>query len=502
VAAEDRTPVVIGVGQVNDRPADLESALDSLGLMQTALRAAEADSGADMLRRLDWLGVMDQLSFPNPDIHEHLAASLEARPGRVIRTPDASGDGPVRLLSDAANLIASGEIRLAACVGGEAMRTANKRAQQAQALDARGEKRDMLAEASAALQSPLARAYGLTTPTEIYPLYENATRAAWGQSFTEAQAETAQIWAGNADVAAANPNAWLRDPVPAAQILEVTADNRLVSFPYSKLMVANNSVNQGAAVLVASLALARELGVAEDKLVYVGRSAAAHELDDYLLRDSYACSVSMTAVLEQTLAFNEVTPERLKHVELYSCFPCIPKMARRVLQWPLERPHSVYGGLTFGGGPVGNCMMHALAAMAEKLRRGGRDDAGLVFANGGFATHNHAILLARRPGPEADRPHDYDVHSVAERLRGPQPKLLDRYSGPGSVESYMMPYDRTGRPRFATVVARTPQGERFLAHVPPGDAAVLEFLACLQGEPVGSAGRAAPMADGRARWTR
>jgi acetyl-CoA C-acetyltransferase len=242
--------------------------------------------------------------------------------------------------------------------------------------------------------------------------------------------------------------------------------------------------------------------VDEARLVYVGRGASAFEEDDYLRRDSFTASASMTMVLEKTLEFNGVRSSDLDHVELYSCFPCIPKMARRILNWPIEKPHSVYGGLTFGGAPVGDCMMHAAAAMVEKLRDGGADGKGLVFANGGFATHNHAILLTRRPGAEADRPRDYDVQALADARRGASPEFLDSYSGPATIESFVMPYDRKGDPLFAAVVARTPGGERFLAHVPGDDRALLDFLSGAEGEPVGTAGRAVAMADGRARWTR
>ena len=39
--SEDRIPVIIGVGQINDRPENPVDGLDSLGLMVEALRIAE-----------------------------------------------------------------------------------------------------------------------------------------------------------------------------------------------------------------------------------------------------------------------------------------------------------------------------------------------------------------------------------------------------------------------------------------------------------------------------
>ena len=129
-------------------------------------------------------------------------------------------------------------------------------------------------------------------------------------------------------------------------------------------MVANASVNQGAAFIVTSLGEARRRGVADDQLVYVGLGAAAHESDDFLQRDTFSASPSMAVVLQRTLALNGITTADVDYAELYSCFPCVPKMARRVIDWPLDRPATVFGGLTFGGGPIGNYMSHAAASLS------------------------------------------------------------------------------------------------------------------------------------------
>jgi acetyl-CoA C-acetyltransferase len=500
--AEDRVPVVIGVGQINDRPENLADGLDSIGLMLAALKAAEADSGTNVLSKLEWLGVEDQMTFPNPAHHLDLAKQLPKVPREVVRTYDPSGDGPMGLINEAANLIAAGRISVAATTGGEAFRTASKRAQEEREKNPGAAKADLMAEASEAIALPHAKPYGMITPSEIYPLYEQATRAAWGQTLAEAQAETGAIWAGNSKAAAANPHAWLRRETSAQEIIEPTADNRMINYPYTKLMVANPSVNQGAAVIITSLAVAKALGVAEDKLVYVGHGAKAYELDDYLRRENFTESKSMAMSINKALEFNGLTAKDLDHVELYSCFPCVPKMARRVLGWPLDKPHSVYGGLTFGGAPVGNCMTHAAAAMVDKLRGDHKDAKGLVFANGGFASHSHSVVFSRRPGKDADKVVNYDCQALADAERGPAPQFLDSYVGPGTIESFAMPYGRKGEPAYAAVVARTPAGDRFLAHVPGDDAAMLAFLAGAEGEPVGTRGEAVRMEDGRQRWTR
>lgn len=496
-----RIPVIVGVGQVEDRPDDPFDGLDSLGLMQAALRAAEADAGGGFLDRLDALDVVDQMSFAEIEaIERRLADALGAGPAHVGRTPDASGDGPVRLLNIAANRIAAGQARVSAVVGGEALRTAAQRKSRQQAEGAPADDGGLLRQRARSRTPPLYLSYGLLTPTDVYPLYEQALRASLGQSLEAAQAETARIWSSSSKVAADNPHAWLRRPMEADAILRPSADNRPITFPYTKLMVANNAVNMGAALLVTSLGLARERGVAERRLVYVGLGAAAHEPDDRLARDRFDRTTGMWVSITRALELNALTAADLDLVELYSCFPCMPKMARRVLGWPIERPTTVYGGLTFGGAPIGNCMTHAAAAMVEKLRVGGMH--GLIWANGGFSTHNHAIVLSRRPPRPGAFPQDFDYQAEADRLRGPIPPLIESYEGPAVIESYSAPFDRAGRPMFGVIVARAPSGERFLARIASDDAKGLAFLCSGQAEPVGAPGRAARGADGLTRWTR
>jgi acetyl-CoA C-acetyltransferase len=488
---ESRVPVIVGAGQVNDRPDD-DTGLDPLQLMRAALGAADEDAGGGWLKRLDSLAVVDQISFPHlGDLARPLAEAIGASPRHCVKTPYPSGDSPVLLLNEAANRIAAGEIEIAAVAGGEALRTAARRAASAARPDA-------VREAAARGARPLRQRYGIVAPTDIYPLYENACRAAFGQTLAEGQKESATIWSLFSQVAAENPHAWLRKALSPTDILAVTADNRPIAFPYTKLMVANASVNQGAGFIVASLAKAKAMGLREDRLVYVGAGAAAREPGDILARDSYSRSASLETSIRKALEFNRLEHDDLDFVELYSCFPCVPKLARRVIDWPLEQPASVFGGLTFGGGPVGNYMSHAIASMVERLRGGGRH--GLLFGNGGFATTNHSIVISRDPAVTRDAPREFSVQADADAARGPAPTFVENYAGPGVLETFTVFYDRAGAPRFGVVAARSPKGERFLARVEGNDAEMIRFLTSGESEPVGAAGRAEPGDDELSHW--
>lgn len=477
---ETRIPVIVGVGQINDRPADDAEGLNSLQLMEAALRAADADAGGGWLARLQSLAVVDQLSFAElGDVSRPLAEALGAHPQHCVKTRYPSGESPVLLLNEAANRIASGDADVCAVVGGEALRTAAKRSKGENAVRA----------SAASVAKPLRQRYSIVAPTDIYPLYENACRAAWGQTLQQAQAESAEIWSRFSQVAAQSQGAWLKKPMSAADILAVTPDNRLIAFPYTKLMVANASVNQGAGFIVASLAMAKKLGVPEAKLIYVGRGAGAREPSDILARDRFDRSLSLEAVLTQALAFNGLEAGDLDAVELYSCFPCIPKLARSVIDWPLDEPASVFGGLTFGGGPVGNYMSHAVAAMVDALRV--RGTHGLLFGNGGFATTNHAIVVSRDPAVAQTESHDFNVQAQADIGRGAAPTLIEDYAGEGAIETYTVFYDRAGAPRVGVIIGRTPSDARFLARVNGDDAETIAFLTSGAHEPVGARGLAA-----------
>ena len=502
-------PVIIGVGQVNDRdePGKSSLGLDSLGLMEAALRAADHDAGGGWLATLDSLGVVDQISFPElGDVSSPLAERLGVKPRICYKSAYGSGDSPLLLLNEAANRIGDGEITVAAIVGGEALRTAARRAATGAitgaattgAAGASATSYNAVRALSLRRGPSYRHRYGLIAPVDVYPLYEIAGRAAYGQTLAQAQDESAQIWSRFSAVAADNPGAWLRRRVSPEEIKTISAANRPMAFPYCKLMVANSSVNQGAGFLVTSLDTARARGIPDERMIFVGLGAAAHEPVDVLARAGFVESPSMTVSLRRALELNGLATADLDLAELYSCFPCVPKMARRVIGWPLHEAATVFGGLTFGGGPVGNYMSHALVSMVLALRERGRN--GLLFANGGLATHSHSMVLSRTPLGLNSFPQDFDYQSEADALRGPVPPIEEDYQGAATVETYTVFYDREGSARQGVIVARSTRGSRFLAKVPEDDRAAIHWLTDGEHEPVGSAGTAVKGPDGDTWW--
>ena len=70
---------------------------------------------------------------------------------------------------------------------------------------------------------------GLRRPAEIFSLYENAMRAARGESLDAHRERISALWARFAAVAADNPYAWSREAPSAATIRSVTPDNAMIA---------------------------------------------------------------------------------------------------------------------------------------------------------------------------------------------------------------------------------------------------------------------------------
>jgi acetyl-CoA C-acetyltransferase len=135
--------------------------------------------------------------------------------------------------------------------------------------------------------------------------------------------------------------------------------------------------------------------------------------------------------------------------------------------------------------------------MVDVLR--GRSERGLVYANGGFATDNHAILLSGAPLPF--QPHDWNVQAQADARRGAVPQTDEDYTGPATLETYTVFYDRSGAASGGVVVARTAAGSRTLAAIDVRDPALLSILTNGAVEPVGQSGHINMAADHRRVWS-
>jgi acetyl-CoA C-acetyltransferase len=492
----DRIPVIAGIGEITDKPKDVSHALEPVALMVEAARLADAEAKG-LLRDVDSIDIVGLVSWRYSDTAALLCEKLGVAPKRAVYGP-VGGESPIRYLHEAARRIANGDSVVGLVTGGEAQHAVNhaKRSNielpwTAYATDAPKFQR------AADYVHALAVKQGVAWPINVYPLYDVASAHAWGQTPEQATAESAQLWSANSKAAARNPYAWLRKELSPSEVATPSDDNRMISWPYPKRMVANPNVNQGAAIIITSLAKAREAGIAEDQLVFVGAGAVANEPRDWLTRPQFVQSHAQTAVLNAM----QRHAESFDAVELYSCFPVVPKLARRTLGLGADQPTSVTGGLSFFGGPLNNYMSHAACAMVREVRAGVK--LGLVYGQGEFVTKHHALILGREPQVRDSRPDavlDMGAQATADPMLGPPVAINETPDSDATLETFTVLFDPAGRPDYGAVIARLDSGGRTLARVPAGHATELSLLMSAGKSPVGLRGHVHTDASGLPQW--
>jgi acetyl-CoA C-acetyltransferase len=385
--------------------------------------------------------------------------------------------------------IVAGEVGTALLSGGEAVRTVTRaRKRRLRLAWGGGEGTPVVVGDPREGTSEHEVAHGLGLPTTIYPLFENAIRARRGWTIAEHTHRLGRLCSRFTDVAADNTHAWFRDRRTPAEITTISDENRWIAFPYPKRMNAMLEVDQAAAVVMTSAGRARALGIDPSRWVYLHGAAEAH--DKWLVseRVDYATSPAIRAAGAAALARAGAGVEAIASIDLYSCFPCAVQIGRDMLGIAEDdpRPLTVTGGLAYAGGPANDYVMHALATMMDRLRaRPGT--LGLVSALGWYLT-KHAIGVYGTATPPAPwRPAD-DAALQAALDAEPAPTLVHEPTGPGTIETYTVAYDRGGEPLRGLVVGRLDDGRRFLA-VTPSDRDVLESL--VREEGVGRRGRIA-----------
>jgi acetyl-CoA acetyltransferase len=492
----DRLPVIIGIGEITDRPDDPLQSLEPLALMTEALQCAARDTNCDALNAIDSLDVVHQVSWRYEKTAERLCARLGIQPARAVYGV-TGGESPIRYLHEAALRIARGEAEIAAVCGAEAQYAVNKAKAAHIELPWTPIAQDVENPfAVTGRLNPVAIAHGAIRPIQVYPFYENASHLAWEQTPRVALDESGEIWSRYSAVAAANPYSWSKRHFTGAEITTPTRDNRLIAYPYTKHMVANPAVNQGAAVILTTLERARALKIDTSKIIFIWGGASAMEPRDYLTRDQYERSDAQDVVLNSMRELAHANNCEIDATELYSCFPCVPKMTRRVLGMDDDAVPTVTGGLSFFGAPLNNYMTHATCAMVRHLRAG-HASLGLLYGQGEFVTKHHALLVSRNP-PVAALNTNYNLQAEVDRRRGVVPALVNEYDGQAVVETHTVIYDREGAGLHGIVIARTTDGNRIMARALDTDS--IKMLTDAARSPVGLTGRVSPSNDGILRW--
>jgi acetyl-CoA C-acetyltransferase len=299
-------------------------------------------------------------------------------------------------------------------------------------------------------------ARGVIMPIHVYPMFDIALRAADGLTPEEHRRRISSLWAEFSEVAESNPNAWIQQRFTADQIAEPSADNRMIGFPYTKLMNSNNMVEQGAGLILCSVERAEALGIARDRWVFLHAGSDAHDHVFVSNRADLASSPAIRLAGRSALESAGIGIDDLAHIDLYSCFPSAVQIAAKELGLGLDRSLTVTGGMSFAGGPWNNYVMHSIATMAGILRDN-PGDRGLCSANGGYVTKHAFGVYSTDPPPSGRYVHTAPQEAV-DTL--PRRELAEDYTGPATIESYTVMHDRGGEPEHALIACLTPDGAR------------------------------------------
>jgi len=459
MSSDSRLPVLVGAAQLEQRSDDPRQSEEPLVRMRAALLAAAEDAGSRaLLARAEAVCVIRGV-WRYGDPARALAEQIGAPGARTLGTPFGGN-----LVQSAVNLLAAriqrGELEVALLTGAENGHSA-ARARKAGVRLAQTETPGAPDEQVAPdypMSDPAELARDLERPVQLYPIFENALRHARGESLETHRVRISELWARFNAVAVHNPHAWLREPLSAEQIRTPSPGNRMVGFPYPKLMNSNSHVDQAAALILCSAGAAQRAGIPRERWLHVHAGSDAH---DHLMVSNRADLCSSPAIRlagRRVLELAGTSVGALRHVDLYSCFPVAVQIAAAELGIPESRTLTVTGGLTFGGGPLNNYVMHSIARMRELLlaEPGSR---GLVTANGGFLS-KHAFAVYSSDPPAGPFRHE-DVQAEVDAL--PRREVVQDAAGCAELESYTVMYGADG-PAVAHAACLLPDGRRTWAN--------------------------------------
>jgi acetyl-CoA C-acetyltransferase len=461
-----RRPVIIGVGQSVHHPGDLKEIKSPLDIIQTAIEEAEEDSGVKSLKeKIDTLCLVNILSRPSDGLPSELSNAIGAKPADEAYTW-VGASAPQWFVNRTAEKIVAGRTRLALICGGEAFFSKRLEAKEkgAAGWDWNFPKKEpwMIGDMRDPLTA-LEMKYCLLVPLNIYPLFENALRYHKGVSIEQQRRELGEFCASMSTIAAKNPYAWFKKGRTSSEIISLSAGNRMVSFPYTKFMCSIMEVDQAAALFLTDVQTAKDLGVPQDKWIYLLGSGDAYDHWHVSERVNFYSSPSVKAAAGGALDLAGVTLEEIDYFDFYSCFPCAPRITRNMLKISDDdaRPLTITGGMPYFGGPGNNYSLHAICNMVALLRQD-PEKIGMIQALSWFISkHSVGIYSGATRRKFLSPPSSEKYRKTLKQLK--RPCVVEEATGRAVVETYSIFHDSAGEPINAVIIGRLDDGTRFLA---------------------------------------
>jgi acetyl-CoA C-acetyltransferase len=460
--ADPRATCIIGVARRTWHAADApDGAPEPLAMWEQAARDAAADTGvgdpASVLAALQSIDVVFSQSWQYDDAVARLSERLGATPARRHYS-GIGGSVPLVLATDAAREIRAGNLDLALITGAEALATVRR-------LKKAGEKPHWSFPPAEKRRFPIDMDFD---PSEIthavfeayltFALFDNARRAHLGRGLDEHRAQLGRVLAPMTAIAAASPHAWFPVERSAEEIVTANPDNRMVAYPYTKLMTSIMDVDMAAALVLASAAKADALGIPEERRVYLRGAAYAEDPSHVAGHPDLWRSPAMAAAADAALHGAGIGTDDVAHLDLYSCFASSVCFALDALGISEDDARSVTqtGGLPYHGGPGSNYMTHSLAAMVETLR--GEPGSYGVTTGVGMHMQKHAY------GVWSTDPGDGLLTDPAPYAADDEPRpIVEAPEGKATVATYSVLHGRDGGPDRALLICDLPEGARCYA---------------------------------------
>ncbi len=403
----ERLPVVIASGQTLERHA----LVNPVDLMERAASVALGDA-PDLRHRIQRLTVVNVLTKVGPAPAAELADRLGLGPDTVTEVTTVGGNTPQWLVNRAASEIAAGSLRATLVAGAEAIRSSRARRSEGLPRDLGAADRPpdpLVGDALPGFGAVEAGA-DLIAPLHVYALLESAVAARAGRDAAAHRRVMGALLAPFTRVAATHPCAWFPEARTADEIATPAPDNRIVAEPYTKRMAAFLGSDQGAALLVCSLAEARRAGVA-DRAVFIWAGCEATDVRSVTARPDLGRSPAVAAAgrilfaAASEAAGRAVTIDDVELVDLYSCFPSAVELTADALGLATDdhRGLTVTGGLPYFGGPGNNYATHGIATLTDRLRSAGGGRLGLATGLGWFVTKHALGIYGATPPPAGFR---------------------------------------------------------------------------------------------------
>jgi acetyl-CoA C-acetyltransferase len=399
---------------------------------------------------IDSLDVCYCQSWPYDDPAGRLAERIGATPRRRAYA-GIGGTTPLQLLGDAARRIERGEADVCAVVGGEALatvRTLRKRGERPSWSHRDPERKPFPFEAPF---HPAEVAHQVFQAYTTFALRDVARRAHLGLDVDEHRAALGELFAPMSAIAATNPHAWFPKAWTAGELVEPSADNRMVAFPYTKRLVSVMDVDLAGALVLASPEAADRLSVPADRRVHLRGWAYGTDATYVAEHHELWRSPAMARVFDAALRQAGLTLDEVDHADLYSCFPSSVLFALDALGVGPDgalAPFTVTGGLPYAGG-AGSCyLLSSLAAMAAVLVAEPGTN-GFVTGVGMHLTKHVAAVLSTTPAGSAPGGSPVAADVIEPTVLRP---IADTHDGPATIAAYTVHHGRDGEPTDAVLV--------------------------------------------------